>query len=76
MYSVSRKNCEKIAPPISRPLRFDAESVRRRKMRSGSRGAFERSSTTKKAATRATEATRSPIVWAVPQPCWVARVIA
>src|SRR5436309_1631215 len=42
MYSVSRKNCEKIAPPINRPLTFDAVSVRRRKMRSGRSGAASR----------------------------------
>ena len=76
MYSVSRKNCEKIAPPISKPLRFDADSVRSRKIRSGSSGAFERSSTTKNVATSTTDAASNPIVSPVAQPCCVARVIA
>ena len=76
MYKVSRKNCEKIAPPISRPLTLDAVSVRSRKMRSGSSGAGERASMTKKAPIRAADAASSPIVPGVAQPCWVARVIA
>ena len=76
MYSVSRKNCEKIAPPISRPLMFDADSVRSLKMRSGSSGAFERSSMTKNVPISAAEATISPIVSAVAHPCCAARVSA
>ena len=76
MYRVSRKNCEKIAAPIKRPLRFEPESVRSRKIRSGRSGAFERNSMVKNAATSAAEAASRPIVSAVPQPCWVARVIA
>ena len=76
MYSVSRKNCAKIAPPISRPLTFDAVSVRSRKIRSGSSGAFERDSITKNATISPTEAASRPIVEPVAQPCWVARVIA
>ena len=55
---------------------FEAVSVRRRKIRSGSSGAFERSSIRKKVAIRATEAARRATVEPVAQPCWVARVIA
>ena len=51
-------------------------SVRSRKIRIGRSGAFERSSITMKAAIRAAEAVRSPIVSVVPQPFTVARVIA
>ena len=76
MYRVSRKNCAKIAPPISRPLTFDADSVRRRKIRSGRSGAFERSSIRKKAPIRADGRASRTIVSAVAQPCWAARVIA
>ena len=65
MYSVSRKNCENSAPASSRPAAFEAASVRRRKMPSGSSGAFERSSITTKATTSAAEAASSPIVAAV-----------
>src|SRR5437762_1735116 len=62
MYRVRRKNCEKIAPPIRRPLRFEAESVRSRKMRSGRSGALDRISIAKKAAISAADAVRRPIV--------------
>src|SRR5437879_6057621 len=46
MYSVSRKNCEKIAAPEKSAAAFEPESVRSLKIRSGSSGAGERSSTT------------------------------
>src|SRR4029450_2454866 len=62
MYSVSRKNWAKIAPPISRPLTFEAVSVRFRKMRSGSSGAFERSSIRKKAPISPADAAGKPNV--------------
>jgi hypothetical protein len=55
---------------------FAALSVRRRKIRKGSNGAFERSSITTKASTSAADAASSPIVSAVLQPCWTARVRA
>ena len=76
MYSVSRKNWAKIAPPISRPLAFEADSVRSLKIRSGSRGAFERISTATNAPSSAAEIASSAIDSVVPQPCWAARVIA
>ena len=74
MYSVSRKNCAKIAAPIRSPLTFDAVSVRSLKICSGSSGAFERYSITKNEAISTADPARRPIVDAVPQPCWAARV--
>ena len=55
---------------------FDAVSVRRRKIRIGSSGAFERNSIATNAPTSAAEAASKPSVSAVSQPCSVARVIA
>src|SRR5260370_10939199 len=55
---------------------FDDVSVRSRKIRIGRSGAFERSSITMNAAISAAAPASRPIVDAVPQPCWVARVIA
>jgi hypothetical protein len=55
---------------------FAAASVGRRKIRSGSSGAFDRSSMTTKAATRANDAASRAIVVGVPQPSVVARVSA
>ena len=46
MYSVSRKNWENTVAPVNSEVTFDAESVRMRKIRIGSSGAFERSSMT------------------------------
>ena len=76
MYSVSRKNCEKIAAPMSSPLTFEPVSVRSRKIRIGSSGAFDRISITTKATMSTTEPASRLTVAAVAQPCWVARVIA
>jgi hypothetical protein len=76
MYSVNRKNWENSDAESSNPLAFAPASERRRKMRIGRSGARERSSMTTNAATRAADAPRSEIVWADPQPCSVARVIA
>ena len=76
MYSVNRKNCENTAAASRRPLMLDAASVRSRKMLIGRSGAFERSSMTTKPTISAAEAASNPIVSSVPQPCWVARVIA
>ena len=50
--------------------------MRRRKIRSGSSGAGERASITKKAAISPAEVASSTIDSAVPQPCCAARVIA
>ena len=75
MYSVSRKNCENTAPVAISALRFDPASVRSRKMRSGNSGAFVRDSITKNDATRVAEPATRAMLAAVPQPCWVARVI-
>ena len=55
---------------------FEAVSVRRRKMRSGSNGAGERISITTNATAREAAAASSPTVSAVAQPCWLARVSA
>ena len=76
MYSVSRKNCENTAAPISSPARLEPDSVRERNIRIGSSGACERSSMATKATISAAEAASSAIVSVVPQPCWTARVIA
>ena len=76
MYRVSRKNCEKSAAATSSDVAFDAASVRKRRIRIGSSGAFERSSIPTNAPISAAEAASRPIVEAVPQPCWLARVIA
>ena len=76
MYSVSRKNCEKSAAATSSWVALDAASVRSRKSRSGSSGAFERSSITKNAPIRAADPASSPIVETVPHPACVARVSA
>ena len=51
-------------------------SVRSLNMRIGRSGAFDRSSIPTKASTKMAEAASSPIVSVVPQPCWVARVMA
>ncbi len=74
MYSVSRKNCENTAAPERIAARFEPDSVRSRKMRSGSSGAGERSSMPMNAAISATEAASSPAVSPVAQPCWLACV--
>jgi hypothetical protein len=74
--SLSRKNCEKSAAESRRPEAFAPARVRSRKIPSGRSGAFERSSTITNATIRAPEATSSPIVSVVPQPCCVARVSA
>ena len=76
MYRVSTKNCAKIDAPSKSPPTFEPESVRRRKIRSGSSGAFERLSITKKLAMSATERVIRTIVSVVPQPCCAAWVIA
>ena len=76
MYSVSRKNCEKIAAPEKSAAAFEPESVRSLKIRNGSSGAGERSSTTMNAAMSAADPARSPAVVPVAQPCWLARVSA
>ena len=75
MYSVNRKNWENNAPASSTPDTFEPVSVRSRKIRSGSSGAFERSSITTKATMSATEAASSATVSVVPQPCCAACVI-
>ena len=62
MYSVNRKNWENNAPASSTPDTFEPVSVRSRKIRSGSSGAFERSSITTKATMSATEAASSTTV--------------
>ena len=69
MYSVSRKNCENSAAATRSCVAFDAASVRSRKSRIGSSGAFERSSITKNATISAADAASSPIVEPSPQPC-------
>ena len=76
MYSVSRKNCEKTAAPERNAATFEPDSVRRRKIRSGSSGAGERSSIPRKATISAIEAAIRPIVSPVAQPCWLAWVSA
>ena len=76
MYRVSRKNCEKIAAPISSAVMFEADSVRSLKIRNGSNGAFERISMTTNPTISAADRASSPIVSAVTQPCWLARVSA
>ena len=55
---------------------FAAESVRRRKIRSGSSGAGERASIPTNAAISAAAVASSPTVTPSLQPCWLARVIA
>jgi hypothetical protein len=74
--SLSRKNCEKTAPPSRSPATLEPVSVRNLNMRIGRSGAFDRSSIPMKASTRAAETASSPIVSVVAHPCWVARVIA
>jgi hypothetical protein len=53
-----------------------AEIVRDRKIRSGSSGAGERASIATNAAIRAAAPASSPTLVSLPQPCWLARVIA
>jgi hypothetical protein len=76
MYKVRRKNCEKIAAPEKSAAAFDPDSVRSRKIRSGSSGAGERSSMTMKAPMSAAAQESRPTVVPVAQPCWLARVSA
>ena len=76
MYSVSRKNWENIAPPRSSRRGSTPASVRRRKIRSGSSGAVERSSIDDEREDQGGRGGEQPERRAVAQPCWVARVIA
>ena len=62
--------------PTRNEVTFAPVSVRSRKIRIGSSGAFERSSIATKETISAAEAASRPIVSAVPQPISVARVIA
>ncbi len=76
MYSVSTKNCENAMAPTITAMPFAAASVRWRKMRSGSSGAFERSSITMNAARSSADPARSPSVVGSPQPDVTVRVNA
>ena len=71
-----KKNIEKSAAPTSRPTTLAPVSVRIRKMRNGTSGAFERSSIAVKIANRAAETPSSPIVWVEPQPASAASTSA
>ena len=75
-YSVSRKNSENATAATSTAVAFATASERSRKMRSGSSGIRVRSSTTRNAPSRISDATRSPTVESVSQPSSAARVIA
>ena len=55
---------------------FAAESVRRRKIRSGSSGAGERASIATNAAISVAAVANRATVTPLLQPCWLARVIA
>ena len=74
MYSVSRKNCENNAAANKSPVTFEPDKVRKRKMPSGSNGARDRSSITRKPTISAADAASSTIVLPLPHPCVVAQV--
>ena len=63
-----KKNIENSDAPTSSPTMFAPVSVRSRKIRKGTSGAFERSSITTNAPISAAETASRPIVWAEPQP--------
>ena len=71
MYSVRIRNIENSAVPMMKPATFAAASVCSRKIENGTSGSRCRSSQTTKAARRAAEATKTPIVVAEsPPPLW------
>jgi hypothetical protein len=75
-YSVIRKNCANAVAPIVSTAALAAESLRRRKIRSGSSGADERASIPTNATINAPAVASKPTVTPSLQPCWLVRVIA
>ena len=71
-----RKNCENAVAPTISIATLAAESVRRRKIRSGKSGAGERASIPTNAAINAAAVASSPSVRPSLQPCALVRVIA
>ena len=69
-----RKNIARNAPPLRPSTSVDWLSVRERNSRSGTSGALERDSTTRKSASSATPATREPTTSPEPQPSGSERI--